>query len=270
MAPSPYPIGTVARRSGLTVRALHHYDALGLLRPSHRTDAGHRRYTDADVARLRRLTALRALGLPLDRIGALLDDPDADPIAEVEAQAARVRASIQQSEALLDRLGALADLLRRGTRAPSDALFHLIHLTTMHESYYTPEQRAAIQQRGETLGPDGLRAAEQEWAGLIARANAAVAAGTPPERTRQAQEHRPALGASSYAPSPAATRAQRTTSSASGTTTRTSPGQPHGPRAHEVGRRGDAGVRRFAPLTHAASASATTRCPFADRWMPSP
>lgn len=176
-----YPIGTVARRSGLTVRALHHYDALGLLCPSHRTATGHRRYTDADVARLRRLVTLRALGLPLDRIGVLLDDPTADPVAELEQQAARVEATIREAHELRDRLHALAALLRRGAPAPPDVLFHLIHLTTMVESYYTPEQLAAIQQRGAALGPEGLEDSQQAWTALIARAQAAVAADMAPD-----------------------------------------------------------------------------------------
>ena len=170
MPASLYTIGEMARRSGLTVRALHHYDALGLLHPSHRTDAGHRRYTDGDVARLRRLTSLRALRLPLDRIGALLDDPGADPVAELEAQEARVRAEIAHGEALLVRLRGLAGLLRNGHVASTDDLFHLIHLTTMYEKYYTPEQLAAIKQRGEALGPEGLRQSQEAWAALIARA----------------------------------------------------------------------------------------------------
>ncbi len=59
-------IGELARRTGLSVRALHHYDAIGLLVPSARTDAGHRRYTAEDVARLQQIASLRALGLPLD------------------------------------------------------------------------------------------------------------------------------------------------------------------------------------------------------------
>jgi MerR family transcriptional regulator, thiopeptide resistance regulator len=176
-----YSIGEVARRSGLTVRALRHYDALGLLRPSHRTGAGHRRYSAADVARLRRLTSLRALGLPLDRIGALLDDPAADPVAELDAQAARVRAEIARGEALLERLRGLATVLRNGHTAAPDDLFHLIHLTVMYEQYYTPEQLAAIKARGEALGPEGMQQAQQAWADLIARAQAAVAAGMAPD-----------------------------------------------------------------------------------------
>ena len=61
-----YRIGELARAAGVTVRALHHYDSLGLLVPSERTGAGHRLYSADDVERLYRLLALRGVGLPLD------------------------------------------------------------------------------------------------------------------------------------------------------------------------------------------------------------
>lgn len=61
----------IARRAGVTVRTLHHYEALGLLTPQ-RSEAGHRRYREADVAQLLRIVWLRRLGFALERIGPLL------------------------------------------------------------------------------------------------------------------------------------------------------------------------------------------------------
>ena len=69
-----WKIGALARSTGLTVRALHHYDHIGLLTPSGRTDAGHRVYSAGDVARLYRISLLRRLGFPLGQIAAVLDD----------------------------------------------------------------------------------------------------------------------------------------------------------------------------------------------------
>ena len=65
-------VGELARRSGLTIRTLHHYDSIGLLCPSARSEAGYRLYSDADVARLHGIQALRQWGLGLSEIGALL------------------------------------------------------------------------------------------------------------------------------------------------------------------------------------------------------
>ena len=67
-------VGALARRLGLSVRTLHHYDAIGLVVPSGRTDAGYRVYAPADVQRLANVLAYRACGLSLADIARLLDD----------------------------------------------------------------------------------------------------------------------------------------------------------------------------------------------------
>jgi len=67
-----YRIREFAELAGVTVRALHHYDRLGLLKPGGRSRAGYRLYTDRDFARLEQIVVLKFLGLPLKQIGRLL------------------------------------------------------------------------------------------------------------------------------------------------------------------------------------------------------
>ncbi|BAU84248.1 merR family transcriptional regulator [Streptomyces laurentii] len=81
-----YAIGQVAGFAGITVRTLHHYDTIGLLSPSGRSTAGHRRYDDADLDRLQQILFYRELGFPLDEVAVLLDDPGADPRAHLRRQ----------------------------------------------------------------------------------------------------------------------------------------------------------------------------------------
>ena len=69
-------VGELARRTGLTVRALHHYDSIGLLRPSARSDGGYRLYNRDDVARLHGIQALRQMGVPLADVARLLEGGD--------------------------------------------------------------------------------------------------------------------------------------------------------------------------------------------------
>lgn len=71
----PWRVGELAKATGLTVKTLHHYDEIGLLKPSGHTDAGHRLYTKRDLARLQQIVSLRSLGFALDQIGAALEDP---------------------------------------------------------------------------------------------------------------------------------------------------------------------------------------------------
>jgi DNA-binding transcriptional MerR regulator len=68
-----FTVGELSRLTGVTVRTLHHYDAIGLVRPSQRTPAGYRLYDDPDVLRLQQVLVLRELGVPLDEIGAAID-----------------------------------------------------------------------------------------------------------------------------------------------------------------------------------------------------
>jgi MerR family transcriptional regulator, thiopeptide resistance regulator len=73
-----YRVHEFARQAGVTVRALHHYDRLGLLRPK-RTAAGYRLYSESDLERLRQIVALKSLGLRLKQIKLVLDH-DASPL----------------------------------------------------------------------------------------------------------------------------------------------------------------------------------------------
>jgi DNA-binding transcriptional MerR regulator len=72
--PRTYRVADVARLSGVSIRALHHYDAIGLLVPTGRTEAGYRLYTDADLLRLQQILIRRELGFPLEAIKRSLDD----------------------------------------------------------------------------------------------------------------------------------------------------------------------------------------------------
>ncbi|GAA2794851.1 MerR family transcriptional regulator [Streptomyces showdoensis] len=81
-----YSVGQVAGFAGVTVRTLHHYDAIGLLSPGGRSPAGHRRYADADLDRLQQILFYRELGFPLEEVAVLLDDPRADPREHLRRQ----------------------------------------------------------------------------------------------------------------------------------------------------------------------------------------
>jgi DNA-binding transcriptional MerR regulator len=76
-------VGRVAELAGVTVRTLHHYDEMGLVRPSARTAAGYRAYSARDVERLREVLAYRRQGFGLREIADLVDDPATDPVAHL-------------------------------------------------------------------------------------------------------------------------------------------------------------------------------------------
>ena len=96
-----YQVKDVARLTGVSVRTLHHYDAIGLLVPSGRTAAGYRLYTDADLLRLQQILIGRELGLPLEEIRQSLDDPRFDRKAALLDQRQRLHERARQADAMI-------------------------------------------------------------------------------------------------------------------------------------------------------------------------
>ena len=101
-------VGELARRTGLTIRTLHHYDEIGLLKPSLHTEAGHRLYAADDVARLQQVLSLRQLGFSLEEIRGCLDRPGFSPLEVIRLHVARLRQQIELQRGLCERLEALA------------------------------------------------------------------------------------------------------------------------------------------------------------------
>ena len=94
-------VGAVARLAGVTVRTLHHYDEIGLLKASGRSDAGYRRYADADLDRLQRILFYRELGLGLDQIKDVMTDGGTDVNGHLRRQHAMLRDRIRRLERMV-------------------------------------------------------------------------------------------------------------------------------------------------------------------------
>ncbi len=119
-------VGELADLSGLTVRALHHYDEIGVLRAD-RTAAGHRVYRRAHLERLYRISVLRRFGTPLEEIGRALDDPAWTMDGALRGHLVALEDEVLRTERLLHRLGGLrtgsapgpaaADVVGPGDRA---------------------------------------------------------------------------------------------------------------------------------------------------------
>jgi cob(I)alamin adenosyltransferase len=99
-----WTVGRLAEAAGVTVRTLHHYDELGLLRPAGRTEAGYRLYDAAGVERLYRILALRGLGFSLTEIDLLLDAGPGSLEEATRARLERTERELAEGEALRKRL----------------------------------------------------------------------------------------------------------------------------------------------------------------------
>lgn len=127
-------IGELAAASGLTVRTLHYYEEIGLLVASARTDAGHRLYSDDDVARLYRICLLRRLGLPLDEIGRALDDPAWNLAATIATHLRDLERRIEATSRLQRRLSHVLDVIPTGDESLSDDLMEVLEAMAQLDS----------------------------------------------------------------------------------------------------------------------------------------
>jgi DNA-binding transcriptional MerR regulator len=177
----PLKVGDLAKRTGLTVRALHHYDEIGLLRPSLHTDSGHRLYAGKDLARLQQVLSLRQLGFSLDEIRACLDRRDFSPLEVIELHCARLQEQIALQTKLCERLTVIAAQLREAGDVSAQDFLKTIEEMTMIESYYTPEQLESLKKRGKEIGDERIQQVQEEWPKLIAEVRAEMQKGTSPQ-----------------------------------------------------------------------------------------
>jgi MerR family transcriptional regulator, thiopeptide resistance regulator len=126
-----WKVGTLAKATGLTVRALHHYDHIGLLSPSRRTATGHRLYTADDVARLYRIRLLRRLGFPLEQIAAALQDPQWQLAGAVNRHLQHTQRSAAIAARLCTRLASMAAELEQHDSPSLEQLFPALEEMTM-------------------------------------------------------------------------------------------------------------------------------------------
>jgi DNA-binding transcriptional MerR regulator len=116
-------VGEVAALSGVTVRTLHHYDDLGLLCPSERSDAGYRLYSYDHLARLQEILIWRGLGFSLSEIKALLDDPGYDRLGALRRQRELIEREIGRLGTLASAVDAAIHAQRNGNHLEETTMF---------------------------------------------------------------------------------------------------------------------------------------------------
>ncbi|KUZ64579.1 hypothetical protein WI38_30210 [Burkholderia ubonensis] len=170
-------IGALAKRAGLTVRALHHYDAIGLLSPSARADGGSRQYSHDDVIRLHRIQALKHFGCSLSDIKTYLDDSGIEPVEIIHRQICVLDEQARRAQALRDSLQHLAGKLASGSEAGMADWLNLLEMMTMHDKHLTGEDLDHLRAQQQQLGAH-LDARRIE---LIAEMRSAIDRGVLPE-----------------------------------------------------------------------------------------
>jgi MerR family transcriptional regulator, thiopeptide resistance regulator len=167
-------IGELAQRAGLTVRTLHHYDSIGLLRPSARSDAGYRLYNRDDVARLQQIQALRKFGMALAGIGAYLDSPEASPLAIIEQQLASLDSQIAEANRMREQLLRVRSQLAKGEAPELATWLTTLEQMTMYDKYFSNQDLQQLR----VFNSDSTQA---QWRALVADVQAVMDRGDAPD-----------------------------------------------------------------------------------------
>jgi DNA-binding transcriptional MerR regulator len=168
-----------ASLAGVTVRALHHYDQLGLLRPKQRSHAGYRLYSLEDFARLEQIVVLKFLGMPLKQIRRVLQAESG-----LGEALGRQQVVLAEKRTQLDRaIQAISNAQKsvRGRGAPDWKLFqYIVQEIEMQNSmdwtkkYYSPEAQAKVEERKKLWSPELQERVSREWAHLFADVETAL------------------------------------------------------------------------------------------------
>lgn len=163
-------IGELAKQTGLSIRTLHYYDEIELLTPSHRTEIGHRLYSDQDIMRLQQIISLRQLGFSLKEIHECLEKPDFSLPQVINLHRTRLREQMTLSHTLIERLNAIARELETTQSVAVENLIQAMETITMSEQYFTPEQQAVLDAR--------FQEGEAEWQELLTQVQIEMNKGT--------------------------------------------------------------------------------------------
>jgi DNA-binding transcriptional MerR regulator len=200
MNASTYSVGQVAAVAGITVRTLHHYDEIGLLVPSERNHAGHRRYGTGDLDRLQQILFYRELGFPLDEVHTLLDDPATDPREHLRRQHEVLTARIEKLQKMAEAVEHAMEAKKMGIQLTPEERFEVFGDKDPEQYQDEAEQRwgnteawAESQRRAATYSKEDWQRIQAEVDDWGRRYAALVASGEQPEGEAAmdlAEEHR--------------------------------------------------------------------------------
>jgi DNA-binding transcriptional MerR regulator len=207
-----YSVGEVARLTGVTVRTLHHYDAIGVLSPHGRSEAGYRLYDGSDLERLQQILFYRELDFPLGEIGAILSAPGVDPVDHLRRQHELLTVRIKRLEAMVAAIEYTMEVQKMGISLTPEERFEVFGEWKPEDYAEEAEQRwsgtdayAQSQKRAASYTKDDWLRIKAVGADLDARFASALSAGIAPdsdEAMALAEEHRQQIMRNFYDCSP--------------------------------------------------------------------
>jgi DNA-binding transcriptional MerR regulator len=182
-----YQASEFAQMTGVTVRALHHYDRLGLLKPSGRTASGYRLYGERDFARLQQIVTLKFIGLSLKQIKDVLDRDSFDLSTALRLQREILDERRRRLEMAIVAIEKAERLLASEAEPDWETFAKIIEVMNMQNDwewtkrYYTEEQ---LQELARRATPEVLEKGQRDWAALLREVDEAASEGVDPASER--------------------------------------------------------------------------------------
>lgn len=189
---SLYQPNEFARLAGVTVRTLHHYDQIGLLKPSGYTSTGYRLYRKHDLVRLQQIVTLKFIGFSLLQIKQLLNSNSFDLRDALNQQREILAEKRRQLDQAVTAIEKAHELLEGNDEPDWQAFKRIIEVINMQNNmdwtkkYYSEDAQNKIAERAQAIPQEVIEKAQNDWSALIAEVEKAVADGMSPTSDRAA------------------------------------------------------------------------------------
>ena len=181
-----------ARLAGVTVRTLHHYDRIGLLKPSGYTGAGYRLYRKQDLIRLQQIVTLKFIGFSLNQIKNLLNNNSFDLTVALNQQREIIAEKRKQLDLAISAIEKAQTLLATNDEPDWEAFKQIIEVINMQNNmewtkkYYSEEAKQKIAERAAAIPTEVIEQGQRDWATLIREVETAVSDGVDPKSEQAA------------------------------------------------------------------------------------
>jgi DNA-binding transcriptional MerR regulator len=155
-----YTVSQLADMAGVSVRTLHHYDKIDLLKPSARTESGYRLYEEPDLLRLQQILFFKELDLPLSEIGSILDDANFDPLEALENHRRLLQAQTARLASLMNTIDKTIQRLTEDNMSMTD--------DELYEGFTKEQRERYPREAREQYGEEAVTASEQ-WVRTLSK-----------------------------------------------------------------------------------------------------
>jgi DNA-binding transcriptional MerR regulator len=169
-----------ASLTGVTIRTLHHYDRLGLLKPRRHTSAGYRLYEERDVARLEQIVALKFIGFPLKDIKDIFSRRSLDLRSALRQQREAITEKRNQLDLAIRAIERAEFVAGINHRPDWETFIKIIEVINMQNNmdwskkYYSEEAQEEIEKRARTIPREVIEQSQRDWAALIKEVESAI------------------------------------------------------------------------------------------------